>query len=69
MNSECTRAPCPLHPNLAGLEQLLAVSLQMIALTLSSELSTGLGTLPPERAQQLALYIDRWCDIEARAEV
>ncbi|KOO29549.1 hypothetical protein Ctob_003478, partial [Chrysochromulina tobinii] len=52
-----------------GLEQLLAVSLQMIALTLSSELSTGLGTLPPGRAQQLALYIDRWCDIEARAEV
>ena len=54
---------------MAGLEQLLAVSLQMIALTLSSELSTGLGTLPPGRAQQLALYIDRWCDIEARAEV
>ena len=38
----------------------------MIALTLSSELSC-IETARPGRANQLSVYVDRWCEIEADA--
>ena len=57
----------PLRTTLHGeLQELLRVSLQMIAVTLSTELS-DLRTQPVGRARELAVYVDRWCDIEAQA--
>mmetsp|Transcript_48994 Transcript_48994/g.97759 ORF Transcript_48994/g.97759 Transcript_48994/m.97759 type:complete len:413 (-) Transcript_48994:266-1504(-) len=47
-----------------GLQQLLTVSLQMIALTLAAELSQPTR---PGRANELAMYVDQWCDLEATA--
>ena len=51
----------------AGLQELLGVSLQMIALTLSSELSVSPAVARPGRAKQLSAYVDRWCEIEEDA--
>merc|ERR1712216_738189 len=48
-----------------GLQELLGVSLQMIALALSNELMTV--ATRPGRAKELAIYVDRWCEIEADA--
>lgn len=48
-----------------GLKQLLDVSLQMTALTLSREM---LGPeLTAERAHELSEYVDTWADIETRS--
>ena len=49
-----------------GLQELLGVSLQMIALTLSAELA-AVGRAKPGRARQLSKYVDRWCDLESEA--
>jgi hypothetical protein len=61
----------PLRTALAeNLQELLGVSLQMIALTLSAELGGGmasLGEAKPGRAKELAVYVDRWCEIEEQA--
>lgn len=61
----------PLRSDLTGnLQELLSVSLQMIALTLSAELVGGMpsfGERVPGRAKELAVYVDRWCEIEEQA--
>lgn len=53
-----------------GLQQLVAVSLQMIALTLTAELTVPMDAVTsprPGRAKELSGFVDRWCEIERRA--
>ena len=45
-----------------ALEQLLDVTLQLTALSLSSELTARTG-----RARELSTFVDEWCELEERA--
>lgn len=47
-----------------GLEQLLDVTLQLTALSLSSELTARNG-----RAKELSCLVDEWCELEGRARI